>query len=146
MVRINSLINFSKKKLKDVMRPCIFILTIIIIYSIILNQLIKTKDDDPMIMFRSPILGNFINGWTLSHFIFFAYLGYNYQDHELEANSLGVIWELIEWSIGTFFPILFPDQAFKIDPFWTSWYYGKYEDIVMNYLGFKFGKLLFSIT
>ena len=133
---------YSNKCIQNLTKPCLFILALIIIYSIILNATIKTKNDDPLIQFRSTYLSEYLNGWTISHFIFFAYIGYYHPTCEKEAFVIGSLWELFEWTIGTLVPILFPEFAFKIDPFWTSWYYGKFEDIVMNWLGFKFGQFL----
>jgi len=99
-----------------------------------------TKENDPLIKFKSPIFGNFFNGWTLTHFIFFYYLGYYYPDCTVEASVLGLLWEIIEHVVGEYLPIINPKLAFSIDPFWTSWYYGCWEDLVMNTLGFYIGR------
>jgi len=126
----------------DILKPCLIILGLIMIYSIVIHTFIKTKEGDPLIRMESKYFGNFLNGWTITHFIFFMYLGYYYPKCEKNVLILGIVWEFLEWSIGELFPILFPKLAFNIDPFWTSWYYGKIEDIIMNYIGFKMGQYL----
>lgn len=115
---------------------------LIILYSGVLRLFIDTKTQDPLVAIRSPILGNFLNGWTGTHFVFFAYLGYRYPSCFEEAMILGTLWELLELTVGELLPAVAPQIAYRLDPFWMSWYYGCYEDIVANAVGFQTGKLL----
>lgn len=114
----------------------IIVALIIHLYGFIL---FKSDDNinDPL---QNEIYG--ISLWTITHFIFFAYIGYYYEDCFKESMLLGILWELYEASFGKFFPILFPKIAREIDPNWNSWTYGCYQDIIFNFLGFQFGKLL----
>lgn len=116
----------------------IIIVVIIHLYGILIHL---TKVDDPLLI-RSKYLGNFINGWSLSHLLFFMYIGYTYPLKFNEAMLLGISWEFYEHAFGTIFPKLFPNIAFQIDKEWTSWCYGCYEDIIMNFIGFKIGSYL----
>lgn len=134
--------NRNLKCLKHILIPSFFAIILIILYSIILFSLGGNKKTDILIKIRSPYFGNFLNGWTLTHFIFFFYLGYNYPTCMKEAMLVGILWELIEFSVGKYLPYFSPKLAFKIDPQWTSWYYGCWEDIIMNFIGFSIGKKL----
>jgi hypothetical protein len=100
------------------------------------------KDDDILIKIRSPILGDFLNGWCITHFIFFTYIGYKYPDYLVFSMVAGGSWEVYEYFLSKIFPRLFPNIANKIDQNMSSWCYGSYEDIIMNYLGFTFGQYL----
>lgn len=107
---------------------------VIHIYGIVLY---KRGLEDPLI-YRSNFmgLGNFLNGWAISHFVFFAFIGYYFEDYFWEAMGLGIGWELYE----NYFEVLFPGVVKEMDTDWGSWCYGCYEDIIMNFLGFRFGK------
>lgn len=123
-------------------QDCVKIVIIILLYSGLLRLFISTKTEDPLVKLRSPYCGNFLNGWTGTHFLFFSYLGYRYPNCFEEAMFFGILWELLEFSVGELLPFFAPDLASKIDPFWMSWYYGCYEDIIANAVGFQVGSFL----
>lgn len=123
-------------------KPIILIVILVGIYQLILIYLNIKKENDPLITMRSSYLGNYINGWALTHLIFNIYLGYYYPDCFMESFILGIIWEMYEYLFGAGFPLLFPKMAREMNPMWYSWYYGSYEDIVVNTVGFIIGKKL----
>lgn len=118
------------------------VVALIHIYFVLMYVFNLNKNDDPLMKIRSPILSNYLNGWCISHFIFFTFIGYNYGGCLKEAMLGGVLWEVYEFAFGEIFPIVFPKIAKDVDPLWSTWYYGCYEDVVMNFLGFMFGKYL----
>lgn len=98
---------------------------------------------DPLTFaFAPPPLDKYFDGWGLSHFAFFALLGYLFPSKVLFSFVLGVLWELVEYSM-------------KDRPFYLSkcnytlkthkgegWWYGRWQDIVMNSFGLWIGYTL----
>ncbi len=85
-----------------------------------------------------------LDGWSLWHLVTFALLGYIYPTEFWFSMTLGTIWELIEWQLGStnapewirvFAGAATPDASGR-------WWYGRVSDIVMNALGFGLGILL----
>lgn len=85
---------------------------------------------------------HYVDGWGLLHFWFFALLTYTFPSHWCVIALGGVLWEYIE-------------MQFKEKPFYLAkcnvvkgekknWWYGRWEDIVMNSLGMLFGLWLRS--
>jgi len=135
-------INFNKciKKLGKIF---ILIVTAIIFYSILLSLLNMPKYLDPMLKsFTNSYMKKYLSGWSISHFILFLFIGYYYSNCFIVAMLYGILWEIFEYVVGEFFPMLFPTLAYQIDPTWTDWYYGRFEDIIMNFLGFIVGKMI----
>jgi hypothetical protein len=92
------------------------------------------------IMNKRFYIGNMcLDGWFLSHLLFYAYIGYNYANCFIFAMALGMLWEGFEYSFGKVIPILFPNFAAKVDPNLASWCYGRIDDWVMNFAGFIIG-------
>lgn len=86
----------------------------------------------------------FLDGWGMSHFLFFMLLGYWFPDKLLFITLLGVGWELVE-------------MLFKEHPFYLSkceytastpgegyahWWTGRWQDLVMNTSGLVLGAWL----
>lgn len=98
-----------------------------------------------------------LDGWSLSHFTFFTYIGYYFPDTMKTSIGLGIAWELFEHYYGVNRPgwlggygdcnNLQSDRNKD-----GNWWYGKYSDIILNYLGFvsgiylKTNKLSFNIN
>lgn len=90
-------------------------------------------------------LNNFFDGWGMLHLFFFTILAYFFPQHVFLIFILGLVWELIECVL-------------KERPFYISkcasynmintdaeknnkspWWYGRWEDIVMNTCGILLG-------
>lgn len=98
---------------------------------------------DPLTFsFAPPPLDKYLDGWGLSHLFFFMALGYLFPKKLLFSFALGVLWELVEYSM-------------KEHPFYLSkcnynlkthkgegWWYGRWQDIVMNSVGLYIGSTL----
>ena len=125
----------------QLLSPISYIIIFIFLYIILFYILGISVGSDPFLWEPSiKYLSRYLNIWTLSHFFFFAWIGYHYPDCLEAAMVYGIAWETFEFSLGEFFPKFFPKIANRIDPTWTLWYYGRYEDIIMNFLGFVVGK------
>lgn len=80
-------------------------------------------------------MSSFTDGWGLTHFTFFALLTFLYPKQALEIFGAGVIWEIIESTI--------KDRPFYLSSchvrvttdIQAGWWYGRWQDIVMNSLG-----------
>tara|TARA_B100001093_G_C26520015_1_gene881329 strand:+ start:367 stop:807 length:441 start_codon:yes stop_codon:yes gene_type:complete len=97
----------------------------------------------------------YVDGWLLSHFIVFALAGYFYPKQFYLAVILGILWEITEHLLGINTPRFLkcetqdkskakfqyihknkdPSLAEKND----AWWYGRYEDVVVDIIGFMTG-------
>jgi len=84
-----------------------------------------------------------LDGWSVSHLLFFMMIGYLYPNQLYLAFVLGVCWELFESLYGEKRPRFlggFGDCA-TTDPNvqYGPWWYGRMSDIVMNLMGLLIG-------
>nr|WRJ70042.1 hypothetical protein TetV2_00597 [Oceanusvirus sp.] len=102
----------------------------------------KSGFRDPlMYSLFGPPLDKYTDGWAASHFIFYGVLAYVFPEPRDLALVwiVGVVWELIE-------------MHFRDHPFYLSdcskgatvegkegWWYGRWEDIVVNTMGMIVG-------
>lgn len=83
-----------------------------------------------------------LDGWSVTHFGFFALLGYLYPDTFLVAMSIGIGWEVFEHLAGKNRPAILGGfgDCMTTDPgIQGSWWFGRFSDIITNILGFLFG-------
>lgn len=122
---------------------------VFIVFLIFIIGAIRCKTHyDPLL---HKIVGK-VDWWMVSHVITFAIAGFYFPDTFIYAMILGIIWELIENMLGKFKPSHFKSFGFCIDDkqklkFKThkaSWWYGQYEDVIADAIGFIIGKYLLS--
>ena len=78
---------------------------------------------------------NFLDGWGIMHFLYFMLLGYWFPQNLPTIFIMGVIWELVE-SYSSEHPFYLSTCNYIIQTDNSSgWWYGRWEDIVMNTLG-----------
>ena len=107
----------------------------------------KYRCDNPD--YHDPLmkqLGVFdLDGWSITHFAFFALLGYLYPDTFWVAMALGVSWEVFEHFLGKNRPGILGGfgDCITTDPSVEGpWWFGRISDIIMNMAGFLFGAWL----
>ena len=102
----------------------------------------STDFKDPLTRSIAPApFDSFLDGWGISHFIFYGVLTFFYPDPRSMAFiwTIGVLWEIVE-------------SFFRDHPFYLSsckydmqtdveggWWYGRWQDIVMNSTGMLMG-------
>ncbi len=106
----------------------------------------KDKENDPLLILDGPPLfksNNFhfqVDRWSFAHIGFFAILGFFHPKTFWLSMIGGITWELFE-------------QAFHYyKPKWLhgvcgrgEWWYHRWNDIIMNYIGFVIGMNLSKI-
>ena len=88
-----------------------------------------------------------LDGWSITHFAFFALLGYLYPDTFWLSMGLGISWEAFEHILGKNRPAIlggFGDCVTTDPGIQGSWWFGRVSDILMNLIGFIFGAWLRS--
>ena len=87
-----------------------------------------------------------LDGWSVTHFIWFMILGYIYPETLLLSTSIGILWELFEHYYGEERPGWLGGYGdcddLATDKKSGNWWYGKWSDIVCNITGFMIGKHL----
>lgn len=109
--------------------------------------------------FKDPLRNSLglwdLNGWSLTHLLFYTLIGYTFKSNYLVyAFLLGCLWELFEYYYGEKRPGWldgYGDCNMKTNKLDGRWWYGKWSDILINTLGLflgayirnkKFSKLL----
>lgn len=113
----------------------------IIVFGIVAYGTFRCKHQnfkDPLtVSFLGPPWDNFLDGWGLLHFGFFALLGYMFPSKLWFSFCLGVAWEMFEYGV--------KDRPFYISKCdydtdgGKTWWYGRWQDIIMNSLGLAAG-------
>tara|TARA_B100000035_G_scaffold59582_1_gene47851 strand:+ start:2610 stop:3071 length:462 start_codon:yes stop_codon:yes gene_type:complete len=85
-----------------------------------------------------------IDGWSISHYLFFLVYGFLYPNTFMLTMICGALWELFECYVGIAKPKLLSGLGF-CTPLTSGnkqkiWWYGKPSDIIFNSLGFITGK------
>jgi hypothetical protein len=81
------------------------------------------------------------DGWSLTHLLFYGFLGMAFPDHFIISMVMSVAWEVFEHLLGrvTWFTYLIERaNTDSRHPFW----YGKPSDILVNAIGFLGGAQL----
>jgi hypothetical protein len=102
----------------------------------------KTTDfQDPLTksMFGPP-WNLFFDGWGISHFMFYGFLAYMFPKKRtlIIIFLLGVLWEIVE-SIFKDHPFYLSDCKYEVTTDKGGWWYGRWQDIIMNSLGMATG-------
>lgn len=91
-------------------------------------------------------INSHINYWVISHFIFYSFIGFFFPETFWLSFFIGINWEIYEHITGIIAKKYFyfiPFEICKLNDF--TWWYGRYEDIIANTLGFLFGKYLITL-
>ena len=86
-------------------------------------------------------LNQYLDGWGISHFILYAVMVYIFPKNWLFILMIGIIWEFIEVLL-SYYSIL---NCYLLNygrNKYTKWWYGRYQDIIMNIFGIIFGLYL----
>jgi hypothetical protein len=130
--------------------PCVVLYIIVVLMIVVYGVIIRrAKIADPLArpIYSHPILQD-IDGWSISHLVFFGILGLLYPNHHLQFLTVGALWEVIETGLGqNKLEVsgkrlqLIGDQDVngaptgKDDAYW----YGKESDIVVDIFGYSVG-------
>lgn len=119
-----------------------------VVLSIVLYGTFRCKTSsfrDPLTTtFAPPPLDKYLDGWGLLHFAMFAGFGYVYPQARYIAFlwCMGVAWEIVE-SVFRDHPFYLSSCKYHIDTDGgAGWWYGRWQDIVMNTLGLALGAVL----
>ncbi len=126
-----------------IMIMCIMCMLFIVAYG---TYRCKTSSfKDPLTKSFGPSsLNKYLDGWGISHFLFYGTLAYLFprKMQLVFIACLGIAWEIIE-SIFKEHPFYFSDCKYVIPTDKDiGWWYGRWEDIVMNSLGMLTGVFL----
>lgn len=126
-----------------IMLMCILCMLFIVAYGTYRCRTSSFKD--PLTKSIGPrFLEKYLDGWGISHFVFYGTLAYLFprKMQLVFIACLGIAWEIIE-SIFKEHPFYFSDCKYEIPTDKdVGWWYGRWEDIVMNSLGMLTGVFL----
>jgi hypothetical protein len=84
----------------------------------------------------------FTDGWAFLHFSCFCLITYLFPQHYIIIWVLGVAWEIVEFMFKDH-PFYFSDCKYTLTTDKEGgWWYGRYEDIIVNTLGMYLGYYL----
>tara|TARA_B100001142_G_scaffold322142_1_gene369944 strand:- start:679 stop:1119 length:441 start_codon:yes stop_codon:yes gene_type:complete len=96
-------------------------------------------------IFKIDALGFEFDRWSISHILFFALIGFLYPKAFYISMIVGVIWEFIEFSLGYFKPKWFFDNWCAGVNSINEWWFYRWNDLIMNCIGFLIGMNLSKI-
>jgi hypothetical protein len=101
-----------------------------------------TAFQDPLTFaLAPPPFDKYLDGWGISHFTFFLILAYFYPAQWWFIWIAGVVWEIFEYSVKDH-PFYLSRCTYSMDTDQGGWWYGRWQDIVMNSLGILCGLAL----
>ena len=106
----------------------------------------KDKKNDPLLifdgepLFETNISDLKIDRWSFSHIGFFAILGFFHPKTFYLSMIGGFLWELLEYWSNYIYPKWVYGACGSGD-----WWYHRWNDIIMNYIGFLIGMNLSKI-
>ena len=88
-----------------------------------------------------------VDGWLLSHYLFFVMMGFIYPNTLRISVIMGLLWEAFEWYCGVYKPKCLEGIGFCKSPSGAKkrgkvWWYWKWQDPIANTLGFITGKYI----
>lgn len=103
----------------------------------IYNVIVRVTGTDVL---STPICDNAvfqkIDGWSVTHLVFFMVLGILYPDHYASALVAGIAWEGVEVGIGKVEMMM--DKK-KTHGYGKTFWYGRGSDIIMDMIGYTIG-------
>lgn len=141
---------FANRVIQGVKIPCVALyivcILLIVLYGFILRAT-KSRDILGQRIYTHPLLQD-IDGWSISHFLFFGLLGVLYPGQHLQFFLVGFGWEVIETLLGQYkFGMtgsrlqLIGEQDEEGRPTGNddAYWYGKESDVVVDVLGYSLG-------
>jgi len=84
-----------------------------------------------------------INGWSISHIMFYIGAGFLFPNCWKMFIILGILWELLECIVGTMYKSgLTESSEINNDKAYQVFWEGRWSDLVMNTIGFIIGFIL----
>ena len=128
---------FQKSSTCDVKRALLFqIIPILFIFSYAIFQRFFSSGRD--ILNVNLFCSNF-TGWSILHFIWFAFMGLIMPECFLYLILFGLLWEIFEFSTVFFRKYVVADGSTE------GWWYARWEDVFINAFGVVFGVGLNSL-
>lgn len=144
---------FANRVIAGVTVPCVVLYIIVVLFIILYGYFLRrTRARDVLAtpIFDHPICQK-IDGWSITHLVFFGILGILYPGNHLQFFAIGVLWEIVETGLGQnnisvsgHRLQLIGEQdddgntTGKEDAYW----YGKESDLVMDFAGYCVGSAL----
>ncbi len=141
---------FANRVIGGVVIPSVVIYIIVVLVIIMYGYFLrKTKTQDQLAkrIYHHPICQE-IDGWSISHFLFFGFLGFLYPGHHFQFLTVGILWEIIETGLGQnnlevsgkrLQLVGEQDSDGNSTGNDSAYWYGKESDIVMDILGYSIG-------
>ena len=147
---------FANRKVRGVTVPSVVLYIVVVIVIIAYGACLrKIGCRDPLAqpLFNHPICQE-IDGWSVTHFLFFGLLGLFYPGQHLQFFVIGYLWEIVETALGqnkievsgTRLQLegeLYPEgrPTGNSDAYW----YGKESDVIADMFGYCIGSSLATI-
>jgi len=145
------------EKCSGVYKVFLVVVLIIIFYFLLMKGIYKDHHiimNDPLNqqMFSIPkslvpIFDNCCSVWPITHFILFTFLGILFPDCDILVIGAGILWEVFEGISATIAGTprgILRDAAGGVEYF-NSWWSGSFKDIIVNILGYYFGKTIYKV-
>lgn len=144
---------FANREIGGVTVPCVALYIVVVLAIVLYGYFLRrtaTRDVLATPLYSHPLCED-IDGWSVSHLLFFGILGFLYPGCHLQFMTVGVFWEIIETALGqNRIEVsgkrlqLIGDQDADGKPTGDddAYWYGKASDITMDVAGYAIGSAL----
>lgn len=144
---------FANRRVCGVLAPCAALCLLVVLAIVAYGAVLRrsgAKDPLARRLYHHPVCQE-VDGWSVSHFLFFGLLGFFYPGQHAQFFVAGVLWEVVETCLGQNelqvsgrrLQLVGDQDAEGVSTgddaaFW----YGKESDIVMDVAGYAAGSAL----
>lgn len=122
----------------------VYVSFLIAIYGTFRCKTTSFKDPITTCFFEKKEICSFLDGWGVLHFFYFMALGFMFPNNLTTIFLMGVLWELVE-SYSKDHPFYLVECKYVIETDeGAGWWYGRWQDVVMNTFGMFCGYFLFK--
>jgi len=141
---------FANRVIGGVTIPCVALYIVCVLAIVLYGYFLRrTKTQDPLArqIYTHPLCED-IDGWSITHLLFFGLLGVLYPGRHLQFLTVGILWEVVETALGqNKFEVsgkrlqLIGEQDEDGNPTGDedAYWYGKSSDIIIDMLGYATG-------
>lgn len=132
---------FIRNEYIQIVSICAVAVLTIVVYGTYRCKTTSFRDPFTVALAPEP-LDKYLDGWGILHFFLFLFFGYFYPSKIIFAWILGFIWELVEYMFKDR-PFYISECQYEIDTdHGVGWWYGRWQDVIMNSLGLLSGYAL----
>jgi hypothetical protein len=144
---------FANRVIGGTVVPCVVLYIVVVLFIVLYGFFLRRTGRRDVLatpIFDHPICQQ-IDGWSVSHLVFFGVLGFLYPGNHLQFFAVGYLWEVVETILGQnrlemsgarLQLIGEQDENGNSTDTKEAYWYGKESDMIMDVAGYAVGSAL----